>query len=247
MSTKNSHASCSTSGTLAHLASQLSDFKWKVYRVWQKGHWCGSHAPLEYLPPNTTMYHCVKLFLLLCFEASCSNVCPLTRCESLLHNKYRKGVLVCLCEMLRVDVRIHILFKPCFKQSRMKWVWVFSKTQSFVRLFVFLNVTNTFKFYLTFFFLFFLTQNFLLKLLLCDEWKTTWCQTSQIIFCNRTLALVSQSEHPGHSCQPSINYRAHHAQDSFSAFLQCWSQEPHFLLLLSVSSRVNKLHAVTLQ
>lgn len=75
------------------LISRLSDFKWKVQRVLQKGHRCRSHVPLinaSLAPPNTTMRHCVKLFALLCFHASCSNSSP--RCESLLHNKYRKGV-----------------------------------------------------------------------------------------------------------------------------------------------------------
>lgn len=33
-------------------------------------------------------------FALLCAEASCSNVCLLTRCKSLFQNKHRKGVVV---------------------------------------------------------------------------------------------------------------------------------------------------------
>lgn len=40
------------------------------------------------------MDYCVSLFWLLCLESSCPNVCPLSRCESLLHNNYRKGVPV---------------------------------------------------------------------------------------------------------------------------------------------------------
>lgn len=39
-----------------------------------------------------TMDYCVSLFSLLCLESSCPSVCPLSRCERLLHNKYRKGV-----------------------------------------------------------------------------------------------------------------------------------------------------------
>lgn len=38
------------------------------------------------------MDYCVSLFSLLCFESSCPNVCPLSRCERFLDNKHRKGV-----------------------------------------------------------------------------------------------------------------------------------------------------------
>lgn len=71
------------------------------------------------LQKNTTMYHCVTLFSLLCFEASCSNYCLFTRCESFQHNKYRKGVLVCvcLCEMWWVQSLIQIVLR-----------WVYSLT-----------------------------------------------------------------------------------------------------------------------
>lgn len=56
----------------------------------------------------------------LCFEASCSNVCPLSRCESLLHNKYRKGVLVCVC--MKGCARTHTLFLKLV--WNMMWIWV---------------------------------------------------------------------------------------------------------------------------
>lgn len=58
---------------------------------------CGVVISAFCYPPNSTMYHCVTLFSLLCVETSCSNFCPFTRCESLLHNKHRKGVLVYVC------------------------------------------------------------------------------------------------------------------------------------------------------
>lgn len=51
------------------------------------------------------------LFSLLCLGASCSSFGPLTRCESLLLNKWRKGVMLCLCVMLRVHVPGCALFK----------------------------------------------------------------------------------------------------------------------------------------
>lgn len=82
--------------------SHISGFSLQEEKVWclkrETGHCCRS-------PADT-------LFSLLCFGAqtSCSNFCPYTRCESLLHNKYRKGVLVCVCEMWQVCVCMSSLF-----------------------------------------------------------------------------------------------------------------------------------------
>lgn len=169
-----------THSHISHLNFLTSNEKYSVCD--RKG--IASDPKLRYnICPQTQQ--CIIVSNMLCFEASCSNVCPLTRCESLLHNKYRKGVLVCLCEMLRVYVRIHIVFKPCFKQSRMKWVWVFSK--------IFVS--------------FFFKRNEYFQVL------------SHIL-----LSLFFHSELPSQL-----------------------PLQPHFLLLLSVSSWVNKFHAMILQ
>lgn len=174
-----SHASCLTSGTLSK--SQLSDFKWKVQHVRQKGHGCRSHVPFQYLPPNTTMYHCVGLLLLLCFQASCSNFCPFfffRRCESSLHNKYRKGVLVCVCEMWRVCVQVCLFFFCLTSLQNAFWVgfsflnnpklFERSKKNSLLHIIWFSHI-----FPRSFLSLWQLspwqTHNFLLKP--CDEWK----------------------------------------------------------------------------
>lgn len=52
------------------------------------------------------------------FTALCSSFLlkygSFTRCESLLHNKYRKGVLLCVCEMWQLLLFVHTFLFFCY-------------------------------------------------------------------------------------------------------------------------------------
>lgn len=111
------------------------------------------------------MDYCVSLFWLLCLESSCPNVCPLSRCESLLHNNYRKGVPVHPARNTRAPGTAQI----CLNLK----IW---EVDSF--------------FFLAPFFIFHLTWSFLLPFLLRDEREATWCLLQK----SETLPLRSHGE-----------------------------------------------------
>ena len=55
----------------------------------------------------------------------------LRRCESSLHNKYRKGVLVCVCVKCGGCTRRSAFFCLTSSQTRMEWVSVFFDNPKF--------------------------------------------------------------------------------------------------------------------
>lgn len=169
------------------------------------------------------------------FTALCSSFLlkygSFTRCESLLHNKYRKGVLLCVCEMWQLLLFVHTFLFFCYLTHLYRAAWVSV-------------MNNFFHTYFLYMLEFFLALSFiplthktsfsnLTAWWVKDEatWRIVWkaqCDTS--FYGILHLGLIPAS----------CLLTSKHASVRVRVLVFCWSQGYHFLLLQSVPSPMAK-------